>query len=154
MKLQTKNIYQGKDGRWRAYCIDENGKPRVVSYPRILMEEKLGRPLEPNEDVHHKDENTSNNDIDNLEIKKHGLHQREHFTKYIDTTEICMICGNRFIMTANSWCRFYADLSRIDKKKRLLCCSRSCSSKAGSGVYEFLYNLDERLQEVSKLWLK
>jgi hypothetical protein len=35
---------------------------------RVVMEEKLGRRLLPGEIVHHKDENTRNNDPDNLEL--------------------------------------------------------------------------------------
>ena len=27
MNLTIKNAYKCKDGRWRAYCVDENGKP-------------------------------------------------------------------------------------------------------------------------------
>ena len=154
MKLQIKNAYKCEDGRWRAYCVDENGKPHVVSYPRILMEQKLGRPLEPNEDVHHVDEDIDNNDISNLEIKLHGVHQREHSIKYVDTVETCMICGAKFIMPAKKWSGLYADLGRTDEKTRVLCCSRSCSSKAGSGVYPFLYELEDRLLEVESLWLR
>ena len=47
------NIYYNSDGRVR--CYDKETK-KVVSYPRILMEEKLGIPLEPYEQVHHIDE--------------------------------------------------------------------------------------------------
>jgi hypothetical protein len=42
------------------------------------MEGILGRPLEPWEDVHHKDENKANNNPDNLEVKSHGRHTTEH----------------------------------------------------------------------------
>lgn len=45
-------IYNCKDNRTRAIIKNDNGSTRTVSYPRILMEEKLGRPLEPYEDVH------------------------------------------------------------------------------------------------------
>jgi len=36
-----------KDKRTRLVTVDNNGKHSSKSYPRILMEEKLGRPLEP-----------------------------------------------------------------------------------------------------------
>ena len=64
MKLQIRNTYRREDGRWVAYCVDDKGNPHIVSYPRILMAQKLGRPLEPNEDVHHIDGNTDNNSLD------------------------------------------------------------------------------------------
>ena len=59
------NIYVNKDGRYR--CYDKVTK-KVVSYPRILMAEKLGRPLEPYEDVHHIDGNCTNNKEENLQL--------------------------------------------------------------------------------------
>ena len=45
---------------------------------RIVMENHLGRLLNPNELVHHKDERTKHNDILNLEIKMKGEHERYH----------------------------------------------------------------------------
>lgn len=47
---------------------------------RVVAEEKLGRPLEPGEVVHHKDGNKRNNDPDNLEIfPSQSEHAKEHF---------------------------------------------------------------------------
>ena len=146
-----KNIrtYKCKDGRVRYYYKDENGKNHTGSYPRILMEEKLGRLLEPNEDVHHIAGNPSNNDLSNLEVVKHGEHQREHSLRYQTTEEICMICGKPFTMTNHMWSRFYVDLNR--NRPRYLTCSKSCAAKAG-GDYIFNYELEDRLKEVKKLW--
>ena len=48
MKMQIRNTYRREDGRWVAYCVDDKGNPHIVSYPIILMAQKLGRPLEPN----------------------------------------------------------------------------------------------------------
>ena len=47
------NTYIGKDNRVRTVIKDNNGKWVTKSYPRILMEQSLGRSLEPYEDVHH-----------------------------------------------------------------------------------------------------
>lgn len=80
--LKVISTYKCKDGRIRAYCRDEYNNPKVISYPRILMEESLGRPLEPYEDVHHVDEDTDNNNINNLQIINHGVHQKLHSSKY------------------------------------------------------------------------
>ena len=49
-----------------------------VSYPRILMEENLGRPLKPYEDVHRIDGNKTNNSIENLEIVNHEEQQSNY----------------------------------------------------------------------------
>jgi hypothetical protein len=45
---------------------------------RFLMEKYIGRKLTYNEVVHHKDENKSNNLIDNLEIISREEHSRLH----------------------------------------------------------------------------
>ena len=130
INMQVKNVYTNKDGRQRAYCIDENGKPKVVSYPRILMEEKLGRPLEPHEDVHHIDNDKTNNDPNNLALIHHGEHQKLHAErKYFDKEAICDVCGAKFIWTAKRQQRYYMDLRR--NRNRIISCSRKCSSLHG-----------------------
>lgn len=45
---------------------------------RIIAEQMLGRPLEPGEVVHHKDENKHNNSPENLEILSQAEHMRRH----------------------------------------------------------------------------
>lgn len=137
-----------KDNRIRQIIIDDNGKHTSKSYPRVVMEEYLGRPLKDNEDVHHIDGDVTNNDISNLQIILHGKHQQMHSTKYHNTTEICQICGNKFIMTNKLWSRFVADIHRKTNKKRYLTCSKSCAGKMSSGKYKPLYCVDDRIKEL------
>ena len=47
---------------------------------RWVMEQHLGRKLEPWELVHHKDGDKLNNAIENLEIMEFGTHTKEHST--------------------------------------------------------------------------
>ena len=54
-------------------------KIKVLEH-RLVMAEYLGRPLLRSEDVHHKNENTLDNQIGNLEIKLHGEHTIYHHT--------------------------------------------------------------------------
>ena len=61
-------------------------KKRVYEH-RLVMAEFLGRPLLRTEDVHHKDGDTLNNQIDNLEIKMHGKHVAYHWTGKHHTIE-------------------------------------------------------------------
>lgn len=53
------------------------GKRKVYEH-RLVMAEYLNRLLLTEEDVHHKDENRANNQIDNLEIRIHGKHIGYH----------------------------------------------------------------------------
>jgi hypothetical protein len=43
-----------------------------------VMELHLGRYLRPDEEVHHRDGNPSNNKLSNLKLTKRGKHQRDH----------------------------------------------------------------------------
>ena len=118
--------YIGKDGRVRAY----NKKlKRGKSYPRVLMELKLGRPLEPYEQVHHIDENPLNNDLDNLEIALLGEHQREHSTKYKENIiSKCVYCGKEIVLTPIQQRNITREAKRGRKSPF---CSRVCSGKYG-----------------------
>ena len=124
--LSNYNIYTNKDGRMRAYNKTTHA---VTSYPRLLMELTLGRPLLKTEDVHHKDENPLNNEIDNLEVIDHREHDRQHGLsdrnrKYIDKEMICPICNKTFIWTARQQSGFYSHNCANGPF-----CSRSCTGK-------------------------
>lgn len=45
---------------------------------RRVIEEAIGRKLEPTEQVHHKDEDPTNNNLENLEIKTASEHGKHH----------------------------------------------------------------------------
>ena len=105
--MSNYNVYQNKDGRYRAYNKTTH---KVTSYPRVLMEAILGRQLLPTEDVHHKDEDYTNNDPSNLEVIDHREHDRLHGgrnRKYEKQLMICPICKKEFIWTEQQQSRFY-----------------------------------------------
>ena len=117
-------IYNCKDGRSRVY-IKETKK--IMSYPKYLMEKALGRSLSNEEQVHHIDNDYTNNSIDNLEIKQLGIHQKEHKQKYFDKEVECCICGKKFIITALQLKRYYSNRSRNNKLyKNGFFCSKKC----------------------------
>lgn len=66
-----------KDGYVR---VAVNGK-RVLKH-RLLMEKHLGRPLLPNEVIHHLDGNNENNNIDNLTVITQSIHASHHGYEY------------------------------------------------------------------------
>lgn len=132
--IKRYNVYVNKDGRTRAYDKETHA---IVSYPKLLMENILGRQLEPDEHVHHKDGNPLNNNPWNLaviNISEHvRLHykeenltekQKEHFKrKYFDKEMICPICNKAFIWTARSQSN---KATRKNATDRPPCCSPRC----------------------------
>ena len=61
--------YTRPDGRQHVILIFEDGQRRTVSYPKYLMEQKLGRELDPDlETINHKNGDFTDNRWENLEI--------------------------------------------------------------------------------------
>lgn len=62
-----------------AYAPDHpNAVGSYVLEHRLVAEQMLGRPLGPDEDVHHKDGDKTNNQPENLEVLTHDEHARLH----------------------------------------------------------------------------
>ena len=132
--MKDVNIYTCKDGRMRAYI---KGTKKVISYPRLLLEEKLGRELQHREQVHHIDGDPLNNSLDNLELKMLGEHQREHTTKYFDKEMTCYLCGKRFVWTVEQQRRHYGNYAKSDRNSELIghpFCSKHCVGVYGRNI--------------------
>ena len=128
--MKDVTIYTWKDGRTRAYV---KGSKKVVSYPRLLIEEKLGRSLSPEEQVHHIDGDPLNNDIDNLTVIPLGEHQRQHNpVKYFDTTVKCAWCGKEFLWTALQQRSHYGNHNKHGSSEPF--CSKSCCGQYGTYI--------------------
>ena len=125
------SIYECQDGRCRVYLRDTK---QVVSYPRYLIEQTLGRKLKDNEQVHHKDGNPLNNNIDNLEIRLLGEHQREHSKKYFDKITACEWCNTDFLWTAKQQSMFYRNQKRRNFFTEKPFCSKKCAGQYGKFV--------------------
>ena len=99
----------------------------LYPYHRVLMENHLGRYLEDWEDVHHKDEDKTNDDISNLEVRDHSQHQREH--RVVDLVAVeCCSCGKTFELKPHQF-RLRIKRSKTGKIR----CSRNCNVGLTSG---------------------
>ena len=131
----TRKVYTNicKDGRLRSVIVNDDGSKQTISYPRLLMEKELGRKLLSDEDVHHIDNDYTNNNIENFQIIKHGEHQKQHSTKYHDKYITCDYCGKEFLWSAKQQKIWNSNKSRKSNndKERHVFCSKSCSGKYG-----------------------
>ena len=118
-------IYTCKDGRQRVYIKDTK---KVISYPKYLMEQKLGRPLEPNEQVHHIDGNPLNNAMSNLELTTITEHMHKH-RKYNDPKKVnCMWCNREFYLSP---IQQRTRVGNGNRGKSVPFCSKRCSGLFG-----------------------
>lgn len=92
------------------------------------MEIKLGHKIEKGYDVHHKDGDFTNDNLDNLELIEEHKHKSEHARKNIDDIEfICPECGKIFMANADR----QRDIrhNQGSEKKAGPFCSKSCAGR-------------------------
>lgn len=109
------------------YCRTDPPHPRRNAkglYPlhRVLMENHLGRLLEPGEDVHHRDEDKTNDVIENLQVMTKSEHARHHRPRVAPVTLACP-CGREFTIKPHFYRR------RLKVVKGPICCSRACGQR-------------------------
>jgi hypothetical protein len=107
------------------YCRTMPPHPKRNSnglYPlhRVLMENQLGRLLRNGEDVHHKDEDKTNDDPSNLEVLTKSEHGRRHKPE-ADRIEVACPCGKSFRLKPHQL------RLRQRRAKNRLCCSLKCA---------------------------
>ena len=136
--VEVANVYMHKnEGRLMAYIRETK---QVVSYPRVIMENFLGRKLLPEEEVHHKDGNPLNNEIDNLEVMTKAEHLKIHAEenrKYFDKIMICPWCGEEFLWTADQQLKYQQNSARkrnVMESAGSPFCSKICSGKYGRSI--------------------
>lgn len=109
--------YERSDGRKHVILYDpDTKKRRTVSYPKFLLEQKLGRELAENETADHVDEDFTNDDPNNLQ----PLSRADNARKSIE-----VVYGKK----EEQKCPFCKKLY-MPKRRGQKYCSYSCNSNA------------------------
>ena len=126
------NEYQSNNGHLFV-SIKNDLNIRTTAWVHRLVYEAYYGEIEGGYDIHHFDEDKTNNNINNLQKIKHEEHCREHGTKYSDIITTCPQCGKEFLWTAKKQQSFYSNLNRKRHKNASTqpFCSKSCAGKYG-----------------------
>ena len=104
-------------------------KNGYVLHHRIVVENHIGRLLNVDEVVHHKNHNKFDNRIENLEVLNYKEHVRKHGLEHGRKWAVlkCPICGKVFDMPYNKtvYQKYHNDPYKAQ------CCCRSCGCKLG-----------------------
>lgn len=108
-----------------------NGKQTTISYPKFLMEQKLGRYLSQDETVDHIDGNVQNNELHNLRVLKHSEHAANDSWRNKAVIFTCPTCGRQFTRIGLLLSRALSDRKR---NKAGPFCSKHCAGLYGSAI--------------------
>lgn len=116
--------YYKSNGRQLVIIKKDDGTSRTVSYPKFLVEQHLGRPLDPDlETIDHLDFNFDNNDISNLRVVPRDEHSADD-TRRVKLIKLkCDMCGKTFERSP----RLIRDRSKKGNTGNFCC--KSCSGK-------------------------
>ena len=139
--------YLRKDGRQHIVIQHEDGRLQTKSYPKHLLEQKLGRELLGEETCDHVDENFTNDDLVNLQV----LTRSENAAKAMVGREVEMyhfVCPVCHIPTVKEMRNVRHNWNQGRSGP---VCSKECAGLVGKVLirYETTYNYDPVTQEVT-----
>jgi len=122
--MKVYGLYTRKDGRQHV-ILYKDGVRTTVSYPKYLLEQKLGRSLLPTETCDHIDNDHTNNCLDNLQVLTRSDNARKQMS--LQPAEVgtftCPVCNSSFTKQMN-YIR-----ANLKQNKSGPYCSRSCAGK-------------------------
>ncbi len=112
------------EGRKTVILYNSHTDRSSTQYARYLLAVRIERYLTSDEEADHRDDDFTNDDINNLQILSKEGNQNKKYNRMTATRDVpCANCGNVFT---------YA-LSEIKDRQRRgvedICCSRSCATK-------------------------
>jgi hypothetical protein len=126
---KTYGPYKNSEGRYFIIIIFDNGKRRTVSYPKYIMEQYLGRELDPDkETIDHIDGDFTNNNLSNLRIINRSDHAKNDVKRVKLGNYICPQCNKQFKAKCKD-----VDHNRKNGKAGPFC-SRSCAGKYSANI--------------------
>lgn len=103
----------GKNKGRRHVTVEYGTIKRTISFARYLMEMHLRRKLLDNEDVHHIDEDKTNDSLTNLEVLTKDEHVDAHHVGRKDTYTVkCLLCDKDKILTYKQYQRLHYDMRK------------------------------------------
>ena len=128
--------YLRKDGRQHIVIV-KNGKKTTMSYPKYLLEQKIGRKLLEHETCDHIDNDYTNNSLDNLQVLSRSENSlKSHAFKPSEKVYcVCPECNNSF----------YKELhvikhNQMKQKKAGPFCSKKCAGRYGQKLMKTFRN--------------
>lgn len=112
-------MIKGKYKHPSGYIYVYDGSKRIIGEHRYIMEQYLGRKLNYNEIVHHKNGDKTDNRLENLEIQLRKDHRGTHGEGIEKVELICSWCGKTFIREKRA----------VKKNYKNYYCNRSCMGK-------------------------
>lgn len=134
--------YYRKDGRQHVIIYYLDGTKKTVSYPKYLMEMKIGRELDPMyETVDHVDRDFTNNNYANLRVVSRQEHVSEDHVRIDKVIVKCIWCDAEVNRRA-------VDLDRNARLGKAGPFCRKCAGKYGTSIQ---HHGAERLQAQPRL---
>lgn len=112
-------------GKW-GYVRVRLDTGAIVQEHRFVMEQHLGRPLQANEHVHHKNGDKHDNLLGNLELLSASDHAAAHVVPGAVAILVCPACGKKFERTKR-YVRMKEKLGQVH-----FLCSRKCRVQRGA----------------------
>lgn len=139
-------IRTSKDGRKRIDLFNTNNGRTTISYARYLMCVKLGYILSNEYEVDHKNRDTADDSIDNLEVLTIAEHREktkiEATTGRTKATLSCKNCGENF----------EREKSHYNEQRNVFCSSR-CNQKYNASIGAITIGVsisDEEVNEIKR----